>query len=177
MTNARDDLDVDHGAATAGGPRYLLFAGTTQPPRGGLGDLVATFTSEEKARQAFRQIRLQPPHPRSWAQLGVVDAGGAVKPLAWFGIGAALDAGSVKPDMRSAPQAQAEVDRRPRVSRRTRMLLTAMVAVATSMVAVLVDDGGSGSTPADAPAVSVAPTPVPFQPPTVAVEGNAGPDS
>ena len=122
MTNARGDLDVDNGAATAGGPRYLLFAGTTQPPRGGLADLVATFTSEEKARQAFRHLRLQPPSPRSWAQLGVLDAEGAVKPLAWFGIGAALHVSSVKPDMRSVPPSQTDVDRRPRVSRRTTML-------------------------------------------------------
>ncbi len=173
MTNARDQLDLDDGAATGRGPRYLLFAGTAQPPRGGLGDLVATFTSEQEARNAFRQLRLQPPSCRSWAQLAVVDADGALRPLAWFGIGASLGGSSVKPDVPAVSRSQA----RPRVSRRTTMLLTAMVAVASSMVAVLVDDRGSGrSTPPNAPAVSVAPAPVPFEPPTVAVAGDSSPD-
>ncbi len=67
---------------------YLLFAGTRQPPRGGLGDLLGTFTSEQGARDAFREIRLQPPSPASWAQLAVVDPEDGIKPLCWFGIGA-----------------------------------------------------------------------------------------
>jgi hypothetical protein len=37
---------------------YLLFAGSQRTPQGGLGDLVAAFTSEVAAREAFRQLRL-----------------------------------------------------------------------------------------------------------------------
>lgn len=66
---------------------YLLFAGLSQAPCGGLGDLVGTFTSEDTARHAFRDIRLNESSRRSWAQLAVVEGQG-VKPLCWFGIGA-----------------------------------------------------------------------------------------
>ena len=66
---------------------YLLFAGVSQSPRGGLGDLVGTFTSEDTARQAFQDIRLNGGTPWSWAQLAVVE-GEEIKPLCWFGIGA-----------------------------------------------------------------------------------------
>ncbi|MDQ3640379.1 MAG: hypothetical protein M3450_02625 [Actinomycetota bacterium] len=70
------------------GLRYLLFAGLQQPPNGGLGDLVDTFTSEEAARLAFRQIRLRTSSTNGWAQLAVVDGEHGLKPLCWFGIGA-----------------------------------------------------------------------------------------
>jgi hypothetical protein len=74
--------------APATGKRYLLFAGTQQPPNGGLADLVDTFTSEEAARQAFRDVRLRMSSPTSWAQLALVDERHGVKPMCWFGIGA-----------------------------------------------------------------------------------------
>lgn len=38
---------------------YLLFAGSEQMPRGGLGDLVQTFGSEDVARTAFLALRLK----------------------------------------------------------------------------------------------------------------------
>jgi hypothetical protein len=70
------------------GRRYLLFAGTQQHPNGGLSDLVETFTSEEAARNAFREIRLRTSAPSSWAQLAVVDENRRLEPMCWFGIGA-----------------------------------------------------------------------------------------
>jgi hypothetical protein len=89
MSNVNPRSDLQDGPAQAAerrSPRYLLFAGTSQPPRGGLGDLVATFTSEQKARDAFRNVRLRPPSPRSWAQLAVVDGDNGIRPLCWFGV-------------------------------------------------------------------------------------------
>ena len=67
---------------------YLLFAGSQQAPRGGLGDLVGTFSSEATARRAFRIIRLEQTSQRSWAQLAVVEGDHGIRPLCWFGIGA-----------------------------------------------------------------------------------------
>ena len=67
---------------------YLLFAASQRPPRGGLGDLVETFSSEEKARRAFRDLRLREGSATSWAQLAVVDGDKGIEPLCWFGIGA-----------------------------------------------------------------------------------------
>lgn len=172
MTSASKKLDADSGTVTGYRPRYLLFAGDAQPPRGGMGDLVATFTSEEKARNAFRQLRTQRPSRGSWAQLGVVDADGTLKPVSWFGIGASLDRIPLDPDP-PAPSGPGFDARRPRVSKRTTMLLTAMVAVATSMVAVLVDDSGTGRpTSRKATATSVVTSP----PPGLAVNGDASPD-
>jgi hypothetical protein len=67
---------------------YLLFAASQRPPRGGLGDLVDTFSSEETARRAFRDLRLKDSSVTSWAQLAVVDGDKGIQPLCWFGIGA-----------------------------------------------------------------------------------------
>jgi hypothetical protein len=67
---------------------YLLFAGSQRTPQGGLGDLVAAFTSEVAAREAFRQLRLSQTSASSWAQLAVVDGDHGIRPLSWFGIGA-----------------------------------------------------------------------------------------
>ncbi len=67
---------------------YLLFAGSDQTPRGGLGDLVQTFRSHEMAHSAFRQMRLSGTSAACWAQLAVVDAANGIQPLCWFGIGA-----------------------------------------------------------------------------------------
>ncbi len=68
---------------------YLLFAGSDAVPRGGLSDLVGTFTSEVAARRAFRDIRLKETSKTSWAQLAVVDDARGTRTLSWFGIGAA----------------------------------------------------------------------------------------
>ena len=70
---------------------YLLFAGSQQARRGGLGDLVEAFSSDEMARKAFRQIRLSESSSMAWAQLVVVDHEFGVKPLCWFGVGAKPD--------------------------------------------------------------------------------------
>lgn len=67
---------------------YLLFAGSQRTPQGGLADLVAAFTSEETARQAFRHMRLDQSSATSWAQLAVVDGHQGIRALSWFGIGA-----------------------------------------------------------------------------------------
>jgi hypothetical protein len=71
------------------GERYLLFAGTQPPPSGTLGDPLDTFTSEDVARRAFRDLRLRMSSPTSWAQLAVVDDRHGLKPMCWFGIDAA----------------------------------------------------------------------------------------
>ncbi|MDQ3898641.1 MAG: hypothetical protein M3326_15595 [Actinomycetota bacterium] len=173
MTNVNPQSDVQNSPARAAerrSPRYLLFAGASQPPRGGLGDLVATFTSEQKARDAFRNVRLQPPSPRSWAQLAVVDGDNGIKPLCWFGIGASPDGMSTETDV---PPLQVSVDDggRPRVTKRTTMLLTALVAVTITMVAVLVDGSGGPRPAVRTPGGSVVTTSspvVPFQPPASA---------
>ena len=78
-------LDEDGGKTRY----YLLFAGTDAVPRGGLSDLVGTFTSEVAARRAFRDIRLKETSKTSWAQLAVVDDARGTRTLSWFGIGAA----------------------------------------------------------------------------------------
>ena len=111
-------------AGTAGGEpdgstgtrrrQYLLFAGSGQPPRGGLSDLVATFTSEETARRTFREIRLRTSSPAGWAQLAELDGSDGIKPLAWFGIGAEPDRyrPRVRPDLQlSPPKEKAPVTR------------------------------------------------------------------
>jgi hypothetical protein len=89
------------GHAPATGERYLLFAGTQQPPNGGLGDLLGTFTSEEVARCAFRDVRLRMSSPTSWAQLAVVDGRHGLKPMCWFGIGAEPGRGHPAPGLSS----------------------------------------------------------------------------
>ena len=90
MSTTRSRSDRHPGSVTAveDSRRYLLFAGTRQPPKGGLSDLVDTFTSEEAARRAFRELRLRTVSTTSWAQLAVVDGHAGIRPLCWFGIGA-----------------------------------------------------------------------------------------
>ena len=136
------------------GRRYLLFAGTQQPPNGGLGDLVDTFMSEEAARRAFREIRLRTSSTTDWAQLAVVDREQGVKPLCWFGIGAQPGRYRPAPD---APAGEARVIpvRRPYVSARVTLLITALVAVATTMIAVLVGDDATPPPVNRQPAVSI----------------------
>lgn len=66
---------------------YVLFTGSTNRPRGGVGDLAGVFRREEDARDAFRQVRLGSSSPEAWGQLAVLDPGGRVTPLCWFGPG------------------------------------------------------------------------------------------
>lgn len=85
----RDTPAVDSSTGPEGTKQwYLLFAGSEQTPRGGLADLVQTFSSDETARRAFREMRLTNGSAGSWAQLAVVDAVKGIRPLCWFGIGA-----------------------------------------------------------------------------------------
>ena len=76
------------GPGPENGGHYLLFAGTQPPPGGGLGVPLDTFTSEEAARRAFRDVRLRMSSPTSWAQLAAVDDRQGLTPMCWFGIGA-----------------------------------------------------------------------------------------
>lgn len=85
--SAHASLDVPD-LADGRTPCFLLFAGSDPMPRGGLADLVATFTSEAAARQAFRHIRLTRTAPTSWAQLAVVNGDQGIRTLSWFGVGA-----------------------------------------------------------------------------------------
>lgn len=146
--------DADTGTAEQDSRRYLLFAGAQQPPNGGLCDLVGTFTSEEAARRAFREVRLRTASTTSWAQLAVVDGHDGIRPLCWFGIGAEPGrAGSAI----ARPPVELKVISadRARTPNRTRVLVTALVAVATTMIAVLVDSDGTPSPGKRHPAVSV----------------------
>lgn len=140
------------------GRQYLLFAGTQQPPNGGLGDLVDTFMSEEAARRAFREIRLRTSSTSNWAQLAVVDREQGVKPLCWFGIGAEPDRyrpAHYWPAPAPAGEARTIPLRRPYVSNWVALVVTALVAVATTMIAVLVDDDTTPPPASRPPAVSV----------------------
>ena len=65
---------------------YLLFAGRHGDATRGMGSLVATFASQEEARAAFRQARLNLPDVEGWAELSVVSAGGRPKNVSWFGV-------------------------------------------------------------------------------------------
>ncbi len=89
---SRTRRDPVHTTASTGADApnrwYFLFAGSEQAPRGGLGDLVRTFDSEQPARSAFREMRLRGTSAACWAQLAVVDAANGIQPLCWFGIGA-----------------------------------------------------------------------------------------
>ncbi len=123
---------------------FLLFAGTHQPPRGGLADLVQNYDSEEAARAAFRQIRLSESSPASWAQLAAVDGQNRVKSLCWFGIGANPDAKVMALPALAEGAVLADPARRPRASRRTAFLLATLVGLATGTIGFLVDDEGSG---------------------------------
>ena len=162
MSSARlkDESDRRLGTTTEQeGRRYLLFAGTQQPPIGGRGDLVDTFMSEEAVRRAFREIRLRTSATTSWAQLAVVDCQQGVKPLCWFGIGAEPERHRPArhrpaPDT-PAGEAKVVSARRPYVSNKVTLLITALLAVATAMVADLLDNAASPRPVNRHPAVSV----------------------
>ena len=88
--NSRPSLDAPAAAGDEHPSRcYLLFAGSQPAPQGGLRDLVGTFSSEDTARRAFQQLRQSQSSASSWAQLAVVEGRHGLRPLSWFGIGAA----------------------------------------------------------------------------------------
>jgi len=64
---------------------YLLFAGRHGDAAQGVGSLVATFASQEEARAAFRQARLNLSDVEGWADLSIVSAGGRARRVSWFG--------------------------------------------------------------------------------------------
>ena len=66
--------------------RYLLFGALHQDTRGGTGDLMAVYGSEEAARQAFVDLRQQRADRDGWAELSVLDGRGRVTRVAWFGM-------------------------------------------------------------------------------------------
>ena len=98
---------------------YLLFAGSEQVPRGGLGDFVQTFGSDDMARTAFLELRLKGGSAARWAQLAVVDGEKGIQPLCWFGIGAAPNRSSTLFMHRDGAVSQT---RARTVKRRTRRL-------------------------------------------------------
>ena len=65
--------------------RLLLFAGLHGLSRGGGGDLVGWFESEDDARAAFRELRTTRSDEDGWAELVALAAGGRTVTLAWFG--------------------------------------------------------------------------------------------
>jgi hypothetical protein len=153
-THSRIESDAGPGTAAQDGRRYLLFAGTQQPPNGGLSDLVDTFTCEAAARRAFREVRLRTASTTSWAQLAVVDGDAGIKPLCWFGIGAepgryrlAIDPPSIDPKVVSTG--------RPHVPNRATVLVTALVAVATTTIVLMFGSDGTPRPVNGPPAVSV----------------------
>jgi hypothetical protein len=122
--------------------RYLLFAGMQPAPNGGLGDPLDTFTSEDVARRAFRDVRLRLSSPTSWAQLAVVDDRHGLKPMCWFGPGAEPErragraAGERDHPAPRAPVARATTAAPPRPQR--------LVLLACWVLALLVVTGIAG---------------------------------
>lgn len=68
-----------------GPQRYLVFGGTSGTRRGGSGDLVRAFDSEEPARQAFVGLRRSTGLNSGWGELVVLDNWGRPRRLGWFG--------------------------------------------------------------------------------------------
>lgn len=66
-------------------PRLLLFAGLHAQPRGGAGDLVGWFDSDDEARAAFRDARAERSDGDGWAELVALDGGSRPALRAWFG--------------------------------------------------------------------------------------------
>ena len=144
---------------------FLLFAGSDPMPRGGLADLVGTFTSEAAARQAFRHIRLTQTAQRSWAQLAVVDGDQGIRTLSWFGVGAkpaGRPLGRPQTFMNNQPEGgamqTATVEsrsttgtERPAAPRRRRrrlaLLFATLVAVGVTTAGVMSDDRSSRPDP------------------------------
>lgn len=81
-----------------GAPRhYLLFAGSHRTTGGGLRDLIGTFDSEERAWDAFRELRQTHPSTQGWAELATIDGFGQVSQIAWFGLHPARGADTGRP--------------------------------------------------------------------------------
>ena len=66
-------------------PRVLLFAGLHDQPRGGAGDLVGWFESEDEGRAAFLELRTTRSDEDGWAELVALGSGRRPRMLAWFG--------------------------------------------------------------------------------------------
>ncbi|MFP5317289.1 MAG: hypothetical protein ACLGI2_03230 [Acidimicrobiia bacterium] len=72
------------GARPADAGRYLLVA--SLPGSGNRARAhLALFSDAVEAKAAFRAIRLQTSPRAEWAHLVSIDAGGALRPVCWFG--------------------------------------------------------------------------------------------
>ncbi len=129
-----------------GSPCYLLFAGVAhRPPRGGLGDLVRTFTCEEAAREAFHELRVQRVSKGTWAQLAMIDVQSGVRPVCWFGTEAAGRAQHVSGGSTDEGASQSAATRKllwmERYGRRTRRGAFRHTDSASAELATVADHG------------------------------------
>ena len=62
--------------------RYLLVAGAERP---GAGHIVALFSSEDLARNAFVKVRRAEPGTEAWAEVTELTPGGDARRVCWFG--------------------------------------------------------------------------------------------
>jgi hypothetical protein len=97
-------------------PLYLLFAGHHGEPKRGAGAIVATFSSQDEARAAFRQVRLNLANGEGWAELASVSNAGPVRRLSWFGQEAGRSV-SFAPVLATATPAARSAQRRWRIRR------------------------------------------------------------
>jgi hypothetical protein len=78
-----DELGID-AADVAPSCQYLLFAGANGRSRGGTGDLVRVYRTEESAKAAFRALRLESGE-EGWGELTALDAAGRLRRMCWYG--------------------------------------------------------------------------------------------
>jgi hypothetical protein len=101
-------------------PLYLLFAGHHGEPKRGAGTIVATFSSQDQARAAFRQMRLNLANGEGWAELAAVSNRGPARRLSWFGQEGSWSRSPLSPALATGPSADRSARRRWRVRRRSR---------------------------------------------------------
>lgn len=77
------DVLIELGVDTSSAQQYLLFGGVRR--RGGTMDLLGVYRSEDKARQAFQDVRTRGEH--WWGELVALDATGRRRKLGWFDAG------------------------------------------------------------------------------------------
>lgn len=77
-------LEIDV-AQLAPARHYLLFADVGAGRHGSSRHVAAAFSDEDRAREAFRALRLEHPGAADWAELAQVEASGELRRLCWFG--------------------------------------------------------------------------------------------
>jgi hypothetical protein len=92
---------------------FLLFAGCASATAGGLGDLIAVFGTEAEARDQFQQLRLDSSEGRGWAEVAVLDAGGRLRRICWYGRRKALPLHSSPGPVSSRRRRRLRLIRRP----------------------------------------------------------------